>query len=62
MAEAVKNTYEIKNKNIPLILSCDPIAKYYNMKQNDICKIIRPSKISGRSFGYRICIKSSDKK
>ncbi len=52
----VKNAYGVLDKNFPLILSNDPIAKYYNMKQNDVCKIIRKSKNSGRAISYRICV------
>lgn len=62
IAKKVKDAYGARNKNIPLILSGDPIAKYYNMKQNDICKIVRFSKVSGRAFTYRICVKSAEKK
>ena len=55
-AEKVKNEYNATNKNLPLIYASDPIAKYYNMKQNNICKIIRYSKVSAKSVYYRICV------
>ena len=43
-----------KNK-LPKILRTDPIAKYYGMKPNQICKIIRKSPEVGEAFYYRIC-------
>lgn len=43
-----------KNK-LPKILKTDPIAKYYGMKPNQICKIIRKSPEVGEAFYYRIC-------
>ena len=43
---------------MPLIRSNDVIAKYYNMKPDDIVKIIRPSPISGEAIAYRYVIKS----
>jgi DNA-directed RNA polymerase subunit H (RpoH/RPB5) len=54
--DEVTNSYNVLNKNFPFILSCDPQAKYYNMKVGDICKIIRSSKVSGEAFIYRKCI------
>ncbi len=54
--EKVRNAYCALKKDLPLILSNDPIAKYYNMKLGDVCKIIRLSKVSGRAFMYRICV------
>lgn len=56
-AETFLKDYNTKKKNMPLILTTDPIARYYNMKHGDICKIIRPSISSGESFYYRLVIK-----
>ena len=49
--------YSCKKKNLPRILNTDPVAKYYNMKPGDICKIIRVSEVSGSVFSYRIVTK-----
>jgi DNA-directed RNA polymerase I, II, and III subunit RPABC1 len=62
-SDAVKvlNKYNCIKRNLPRILSTDPVAKYYNMKPGDICRIIRPSKTSGFVPFYRLVIKSSNK-
>lgn len=54
--------YNVKKRNIPRILSTDPIARYYNMKPGDICRIIRPSEKSGYVPTYRIVVKGSNNK
>ena len=54
----VLETYNAKKKDMPLISSSDPIAKYYNMKPDDICKIERPSVMTCTSPFYRIVVKS----
>jgi DNA-directed RNA polymerase subunit H (RpoH/RPB5) len=54
--------YNVKKKNIPKMLSDDAVAKYYNMKPGDICRIIRPSQTSGLYVTYRLVIKGSLKK
>ena len=56
-AEIFLKEYNAKKKNMPLILTSDPIAKYYNMRHGNICKIIRPSVSSGESVYYRLVIK-----
>lgn len=45
------NTTKIK---LPKISSLDPIAKYYGMKTNQICKIIRKSPEVGNYLYYRL--------
>ena len=62
-SDAVKvlNKYNCIKRNLPRIISIDPVAKYYNMKPGDICRIIRPSKTSGFVPFYRLVIKSSNK-
>ena len=56
--EAVLTAYLARKRDMPLIRSNDVIAKYYNMKPDDIVKIIRPSPISGEAIAYRYVIKS----
>ena len=49
--------YQCKKRNIPKIyISTDPMAKYYNLKKNDIVRVIRPSETSGESAFYRLAI------
>jgi DNA-directed RNA polymerase subunit H (RpoH/RPB5) len=54
----VLETYNAKKKDMPLISSTDPIARYYNMKPDDICKIERPSIMTCITPFYRIVVKS----
>jgi DNA-directed RNA polymerase subunit H (RpoH/RPB5) len=54
----VLETYNAKKKDMPLISSTDPIARYYNMKADDICKIERPSVMTCITPFYRIVVKS----
>ena len=49
--------YRIKPKNLPKILTTDPVAKALNAKEGDILKIIRKSKTAGTSLYYRIVVK-----
>lgn len=53
--------YNCKKKNIPRMLSTDPVAKYYNMKPGQICRIIRPSETSGFVPSYRLVVFNSSK-
>lgn len=46
-----------KKRNIPKILNTDPISKYFNLKDGDIIRILRPSETSGYSPAYRLVIK-----
>jgi DNA-directed RNA polymerase I, II, and III subunit RPABC1 len=65
LTEEEANTFYIdfgcKKKNMPKILHTDPIAKYYNMQPNNICRILRPSAKSGLSASYRLVIKGNIK-
>ena len=45
--------YDCTIKQLPKIRHTDPAARYYGFKIGDICKIIRPSKITGESLYYR---------
>ena len=58
----VLDEYCAKKRDMPFIMSTDPVAKYYNMKPGEICKIIRPSKLTCDAPFYRIVIKSKSKK
>lgn len=48
--------YKCKKRNIPKLFITDPIARYYNLKREQVVRIIRPSDISGKSPSYRIVI------
>ncbi len=59
-ASEVKTFYEkfnCKKRNMPKILTSDPIVRYYNMNIGDICRITRPSENSGYSVTYRLVVK-----
>ena len=45
-----------REKDMPRIKVSDPVARYYNMKIGDICKIIRPSKTAGKVNYYRVVV------
>lgn len=54
-----KNFYDdylTKKRNLPRILLHDPMAKYYNLKKDDIVRVIRASETSGISNSYRIVV------
>jgi len=48
--------YQCKKRNIPKLYANDPMARYYNLKRNDIVRVIRPSETSGQSAFYRLVI------
>lgn len=52
----VLEEYRIKKNELPKILLNDPVAKYYDMKIGDICRIIRPSETAGYGVSYRIVV------
>jgi len=56
----VMETYRAKKRDMILIRTNDPIAKYYKMKSNDVVKIIRDSTMTCDSVSYRLIIKSKD--
>lgn len=60
--EEVLESYRARKRDMPLIRSNDPVAKYYNMKPGEIVKIIRPSPVTGEAISYRLVIKSKDSK
>lgn len=60
--EKVLSAYCARRKDMMLIRSNDAVAKYYNMKPNEIVKIIRPSVTTCEAPAYRLVIKSTDSK
>lgn len=61
-AEEVYKAYNLKRKNMPRIYHSDPVARYYNMKPGNVCRIIRPSMASGLGVTYRYVVKAISKK
>ena len=57
----VLNAYCAKKKDMPFILITDPIAKYYNMKNGEVCKIIRNSCTTVDTVFYRLVINAGVK-
>jgi DNA-directed RNA polymerase I, II, and III subunit RPABC1 len=57
----VLDAYCAKKKDMPFILTTDPIAKYYNMKNGEVCKIIRNSSITVNTIFYRLVINAGVK-
>lgn len=53
----VLETYIVKKKELPKILTTDPIVSYFNLKRGQIIRIIRCSEQSGFSVIYRIVAK-----
>ena len=54
--QTIKDNYNVENMNqFPLILKSDPMAKFYGVKNGDLCKIIRQSETSGQYISYRYC-------
>ncbi|AYV80041.1 MAG: DNA-directed RNA polymerase subunit 5 [Gaeavirus sp.] len=56
--KAVREAYNAKKRDMPFMSSTDPIARYYGMKPDEICKIIRPSVMTCEAPFYRIVVKS----
>lgn len=49
--------YNVKTKfQLPIILKTDPMAKYLNLKNGDIIKIVRVSPTAGEYISYRCCL------
>ena len=58
-ADLLLEEYNVKKKQMPYILIDDPEARYYNMKVDQICRIKRPSEMTGNTNYYRLCISKS---
>lgn len=52
-SEKLLNQYNCKLEQLPKILKTDRIARHYNMKIGNICKIERCSEVTGKSISYR---------
>jgi len=48
--------YQCKKRKVPKMLMNDSVSLYYNLKRDDIVRIIRPSETSGYSAFYRLVI------
>jgi len=61
-SKAVLEAYCARKRDMNLIKSNDPVAKYYNMKPGEVVKIIRPSIMTSETFAYRLVIKATQLK
>ena len=59
-ANIVLNEYCARKRDMPLILTTDPVARFYNMKPDEICRITRPSILTVEAPFYRIVVKSKE--
>jgi len=56
-SKQILETYIVKKKELPKILTTDPIVSYFNLKRGQIIRIIRCSEQSGFCVIYRIVAK-----
>lgn len=49
--------YNLKEHQVGRLYVSDPLARYYNVQIGDLVKVIRKSSTTGKSFGFRLCIK-----
>ena len=50
----VLQKYNLTKNKLPKILKSDPVARYYGMKNDQICKILRKSPEVGEAIYYRL--------
>lgn len=55
--EEVLKKYRVTLKQLPRILSSDPVVKLIGAKSGDVVKIIRKDPILGESVYYRVVVK-----
>jgi len=53
----VLETYIVKRKELPKLLTSDPIVSYFNLKRGEIIRVISCSEQSGFAVRYRIVAK-----
>ena len=58
-AKEVLESYLVKKKELPRILTTDPVVTYFNLKRGQVIRIIRCSEQSCLSIAYRIVAKGS---
>jgi DNA-directed RNA polymerase subunit H (RpoH/RPB5) len=58
-SQQIIESYNTRKRDMPKILTNDPIARYYNMQPGQICRILRPSETSGYVPYYRLVIKGN---
>lgn len=57
--DLIKNNYEVRDlKQLPLILSTDPMIRFIGGKPNDLVRIIRNTNHVGEHVLYRYCVKA----
>ena len=55
--EAILKTYHLNSRYLlPIMLSDDPISKYFGFKNGNVCEVTRTSKTNGNYICYR-CVK-----
>ena len=59
-SKEVLDAYLVKRKELPKILTSDPVVSYFNLKRGQIIRIIRCSEQSGYSVSYRIVAKGNN--
>jgi DNA-directed RNA polymerase subunit H (RpoH/RPB5) len=57
--DQLKESYRFKPKNAKRMYLDDPVARYYNLKVDDIVRIERPSITAGYSIDYRVVVAGS---
>ena len=55
----VLETYIVKRKELPKLLTSDPIVSYFNLKRGQIIRVISCSEQSGFAIRYRIVAKGA---
>jgi DNA-directed RNA polymerase subunit H len=55
--ENVLKKYRATLRQLPRILSSDPVVKAIGAKPGDVIKIIRKSPVSGESIYYRVVVR-----
>jgi len=54
-------SFGLKRRAMPKMLTSDAVARYYNLKPGDVCRIIRPSEKAGFTPTYRLVVKGTIK-